>query len=202
MDCIRAINYEQQIIIFGGYDNDKEIVIDTVKISSKIISDNHKKPKWINKPQWKLPTCMMSFGYVLYKHYVITFGGDTFDEKYMDSIYFLNLQRGDAWKQLKHIKCPLKSGFNAILTSDNKIHLFANINKWPNWKDSSKGHFSISIKDLMGKYYPYRFDLSVLKYVDTKTRDIVYGYFRNHQSKIDYLIPHQVIDVCLIYYFI
>ena len=63
-----------------------------------------------------------------------------------------------------------------------------------------RGHYSVSIKDVKGKYYPYRFDLSELKYIDTKTRDIVYGYFRIQQIEMELLIPEEVINFCLLYY--
>ena len=49
--------------------------------------------------------------------------------------------------------------------------------------ESETGHFSIAIRDLIGKNYPYRFDLGALKYIDSTTRDIVYEYFSLGFSK-------------------
>ena len=53
--------------------------------------------------------------------------------------------------------------------------------------------------------YPHRskFDLSVLKYVDAKTKDLVYGYFRIKLSFKDTPnIPNELIDICVVYFFV
>ena len=192
-----SVVYENNIIKFSGYNCTGSTGYDEVMISN-ICDDN---VEWIEKPNWRLPFANDGCGYILYRHFIVMFGGQDNWYQWLDTIYLLDLTNNDqGWKKLDHIKCPIPSKYLAVLTPDNHVHLLTDINKWPNWQESNRGHWSISMKDLMGEYYPYRFDLNVLKDVDVKTRDIVYGYFRNEQSDINQIIPNDVIDICLVYY--
>ena len=175
-----------------------------MKISQILPSDS--LLEWTIKPKWNTSLPLDHVAYVLYEHYLLTFGGaanfnGVNDIQYQDGIYLLDLDRDDGWQELEHIVCPIPSNYLATLTPDNYVHLFLTTNKYPNMTESETGHYSIPIKDLMGKYYPYRFDLGALKYIDSATKDIVYGYFRIHLDEMEQISPKEVMNVCLLYYF-
>ena len=78
---------------------------------------------------------------------MIIFGGCGDD--YHDEIYLLDLTKDEGWQKLDHIKCPQKSSYMSILTDDNYVHIYTEINAWPSWWESKPGHYSISIKSLI-----------------------------------------------------
>ena len=59
------------------------------------ITDN---VQWIEKKP-ALPTGLQECGYILYKHYLIIFGGSDSNDEFVDSIHLLKLQDGDEWKK-------------------------------------------------------------------------------------------------------
>ena len=72
---------------------------------------------------------MAEFGYVIYKDYIIIFGGTEHkarSRKYFDNIYVLDISdRENEWKEI-NIKCPQKSTYLAVL-ADTK---YDNIGIW------------------------------------------------------------------------
>ena len=77
------------------------------------------------------------FGYVLYNHYLIILGGCVMYHYYIDNIFILDLNNIDKGWVKSEIKCPHKSAYKAILTSNNDIHLFA--------IENYRTHYSIPI---------------------------------------------------------
>ena len=152
-DYVGALRYKNRIIKFGGFNNDPDGPIDLVFISSEIKPDDEDPPKWIMKEEWKLPIPLAGCGNVLYKDYVIIFGGVTLDADFIDTVYLLDLQKDDGWEAIQHIKCPIASKYSAVLTSDNHVHLFTETNKWPAWKMSVSAHYSIPISTILGSKF-------------------------------------------------
>ena len=197
---VSVLKYKNRFIQIGGWSDSKLKYLDTVLISEEITKDHVGCPKWMEKPEWRLPRALACCGHILYRDWVIIFGGVSTAFEYLDRIYLLDLSGDNGWQELTHLRCPMTSRYLAVMC-DGDVHLFAGYNKDGSWLDSEKGHYVISIQDLMGDYYPFRFDLGVLKGVDSKIKDVVYGYFRSEQSGIQQIIPNDVIDVCLVYYF-
>eukprot|EP01084_Bolivina_argentea_P070676 128514_1 len=144
--CI--LRYNDQIIRFGGFNYDTNQCMDKFIMSSPIKNlktkkNNHSDIHWFEKLTCKLPEPINGCGYILYKDYVITFGGSTHGGKKLDSMYLLDLKNtNNGWIQLTHIKCPVKSKFIAVLDENtNNIHLFARVD--------NKKHFSIPINSVL-----------------------------------------------------
>ena len=164
MSCVAVLKYKNQIIkiagdTYGKWDYENKFLISS-KINDK---DDHDNILWIEKPEWKLPKRIYRFGHVLYKHYIIIFGGNT-NKSYSgfvseNTIYVLDLNCDDGWEEIKHIKCPLSSNYLAVLTDDNYVHLITETNVWPNWRDSQRRHYSIHISTILGSKFSN--DLSV-----------------------------------------
>ncbi len=104
--------------------------MDTLFFSSKI-GQNYDNIKWKSNKNWKLINGLDSCGYILYKHYIITFGGQITSDKRTDVIYILNMKDNNnlGWTELKHIKCPIASQYCAILDSHNNVRLFTKYNE-------------------------------------------------------------------------
>eukprot|EP01083_Nonionella_stella_P155206 501089_1 len=80
-------------------------------------------------------------GYLMYKHYIIMFGGETTDWKKMDTICVLNVKSvDDGWIELKHIKCPMPSGYVAVVDAKENIHILS--------RSKDCKHYSISISSV------------------------------------------------------
>ena len=148
MDSVSVLLYQDQIITMGGYNKDTEKFVNNVMISSKIKSNDTDAPKWTMNPKYQLPIPLGHFGHILFKHYVIIFGGND-GKTFKDSIYSLDLQRDDGWQKLMHVKCPVASNYIAGLASDNKVHLYTMVNKWPDWKQSVRAHYSMPISAII-----------------------------------------------------
>ena len=154
MYVVSAFVYQNKIIKFGGWNINEGARSSTVMISQEIKQDlsTDMEWTWTEKTKWKLPFGNHLCGYILYKHYVIIFGGSTNPQSFEDSIYLLNLESDDGWKELKHIKCPIKAEYMAVL-SDNHVHLFLGSNQWPNWRDGERGHYTLPISTILGSEF-------------------------------------------------
>ena len=86
----------------------------------------------------RLPFKMYLFGYILYRHYIIIFGGKIGLNEFLDSIFILDLYNKDKGWIESDVRCPKKNGYKAILTSNNDIHLFAS-----DWLNA--GHWSMPV---------------------------------------------------------
>ena len=94
--------------------------------------------KWEKIHDFTLEKPMRGCGYVIYKHYIITFGGNIAYDEYIDNIYILDMRDEEkGWIESK-MKCPKKSEYRGILTSNGDIHLFQAGNK-----KYESGHYSI-----------------------------------------------------------
>ena len=145
---ICVLKYKDRIIKFGGYIQTGQEAVDAFHISSIIKCDDFKHIEWTIKPEYKLKDGIFSCGYILFKDFIVIFGGDD-GRDFHDEIYALDLKRNDGWVQLKHIKCPLKSQYRAILDGDGYVHLFTRINEWPDWKKSDIKHYSMPVKHIL-----------------------------------------------------
>ena len=94
---IPMIVYNEKMIKFDGQKG--------LHISSKIVKDKkydnvhaHDKIVWTMKPEWKLPKAVVCCGYILYRRYMIIFGGIVDDDVFLDSIYLLDLEKSEGWK--------------------------------------------------------------------------------------------------------
>ena len=194
--AVSTIYHQDRIISIGGWDYTTGKCIDTVSMSQPLTKENVGMINWTIQSQWKLPKGLNESGFVLYRNYILLFGGLS-DLGYENIIYLLNINGYNHWQKLEHITCPISGCYVAILTPDNEIHLFLGYNE-----EEHEGHYLLPLSEIMGKWYPSKFDLDVLKYVDIHTKDIVYGYFRDQSNEFGQrLIPNGVIDICLLYFF-
>ena len=154
-DAVSVFVYKNRIIKLAGYNISSwtQDFVDTFIMSSEIKANDKSKIVWTEKPEWKLPKAAFGFGHVLYGDYLIILGGAT-SGPYLDSLYVLDLSSDDnEWQELKYVKCPMKSKFLATIGSDNHIHLFTEINKWPDWQESDTAHYSIPISTILGSAF-------------------------------------------------
>ena len=150
---VSILKYQNRIIKFGGY---CWYFVDTFMISNELHPDDTEKAlEWTELI--KLPRAVEMCGYVLFRHYIIIFGGEGTaiqGDKFMDTIYIFDLnKRIQGWKLVKHIKCPIRSKYCAIIDSDNMVHLFTEINRFDNWRKSEYGYYSIPIASIFGDKY-------------------------------------------------
>ena len=145
--CI--LNYKNRIIKFGGKDREASQLLDSFYMSSVIEPDAIDDITWDKKKQYQLKCPLNQCGYILFKNYIITFGGATATDKYTDAIYILNLNKDHGWIEVKHTKCPIASQYRAVLVDEHYVHLYTRFNKWPNWQESAIKHYSICIKEIV-----------------------------------------------------
>ena len=179
--CI--LNYNNRIIKFGGYIQSKQKSIDTFYISSIIKSDDFKNIEWTAKPEYKLKDGIFSCGYVLFKNFIVIFGGDDGSD-FHDEIYALDLRKDDGWVELKHIKCPLKSQYRAIVDGDGDVHLYTRINEWPIWEHSEIKHYSMPISHILKDLLLRDLEMLIMGYV----RMYIFGKNMNNEKLYDIAI--------------
>ena len=152
MTGVAVLKYNKnKIIRFGGVGIKKQ---GTFMISDEIKKNDNKPIKWSIKPKFKLID-RNPWGYVIYKQYIITFGGGMGGIQFNDKIYLLDLENDDnGWMEVKHIKCPFSSRFVAVL-NDYHVHIFSELGKWPNWEDSQRGHYSVPISTILGSKFSF-----------------------------------------------
>ena len=159
MSAVCLAKYNNKCLKFGGWNVKEKQAMDEFWISSEIKDDDdndeyiflYNDIKWTLKEEWKLLHGLDSCGTIVYNNWVVTFGGTVADDEYIDSIFVLNLQRNDGWKETKHIKCPIASQYRGILDdSEDEVHLFTRLNQWPDWEKSIVAHYSIPIKQIIG----------------------------------------------------
>ena len=155
MNDLCILQYKNRIIKFGGFKQSTDNYMSEILMSSGIKDDYNQSIKWIVQPQWAFKHTLYGCGCMIFKHWIITFGGKIYDDinECIDTIYLLDLNKDIGWIKLKHIKCPLKSRYLAVLTHDFHVHLFSSINKWPNFQDSIVVHYSIHISDIFGSIF-------------------------------------------------
>ena len=158
MTAVAVLKYEDRIIKIGGSGGSYRT---TFLISDEIdedIDENY-TIKWTEKKEWKLPKKIYRFGHVIYKDYVIIFGGNMFDRSksgcyaMLNGIYVLDLQSNDGWEEIKHIECPLGADYIVTLAPDNFIHLVTEVTVWPNWEDGEMRHFAIHVSSILGNRF-------------------------------------------------
>jgi len=179
---VSTLKYKNQIIQIGGLNQVTNKRMDTFSMSLEI-KDNEVENviKFNTKQQWKLPIPLCGFGHVLFKNFILIFGGIA-DRKYLDTIYLLDLKKSNqGWTVLKHTKCPLKSEYLAVLAAGDNIHLFATLNKYPNWKESERGHYSLPISRILGSNYVY----------DDEENETKCGECDNLQTKLNTIIKEK-----------
>eukprot|EP01084_Bolivina_argentea_P036736 67927_1 len=157
-----VLKYENRIIRFGG-NHSAYIAVDTFFMSSPIKPNQYDNISWEMKPQYKLKKPLYRFGYVIYKHYIITIGGSDYGKGgCVDTIYVLDLKSNVGWVEVKNVKYPVKNFLLAVLTGKS-IHICEG--------SYSKGHFSISVTDILEDLYDGSQD-NELK-MNTNNKDII-----------------------------
>eukprot|EP01084_Bolivina_argentea_P159274 277413_1 len=108
--------------------------------TNKIIDDN--LVEWIENKNAALITPLWQCGYVLYKNYIITFGGNlNFGKRVTDRITVIDIYNIDIGWKISNMKCPKEQVYHAVVSTDqSSVHLFT--------RDGTK-HFVISIASLM-----------------------------------------------------
>ena len=164
-----VIEYKNRIIKVGGFNKHSGHKSNKFAISEEIeyIKERTQAPRWIDKPEWKLPLPLFAFGLVSYKHYLIGLGGvannwytsGSGEDKrtgFMNAIFVLDMEDNDGtgWKEID-IECPVKSKYIACITNDNFVHIFTESNKWPNWIERERMHCSIHVSTLLGDQYNF-----------------------------------------------
>ena len=155
METMAIINYKNKIIKWSGFSYVKNVVINTLWISSEIKDEEDEDfdIKWEIKPEFEMKTTLNKCGYILYRNYLITFGGDADCAEFIDTVYILDLEDDVGWIELKHIKCPIKGRYLAIMDDNKVIHLFNEVTKWPDWRKGERGHYSIPVATIFGSKY-------------------------------------------------
>ena len=160
---VSILKYQNKIIKFGGF---CYYFTDEFLISNEIKPDSNDILEW---DKYKLPKNLEMCGYILYKHYIVIFGGEGTGNKFTDTIYLLDLKKDFDWKEVKHIKCPMKSKYVATVTADNMVHLFTEINKVTvNWRESARGYYLpiSTIFDRISKNFKYQRMIAQLKMLE------------------------------------
>ena len=151
---VSALFYQNRIILFGGYNATQRKLHNNFKISGEMHKNHDGKiNKWTINDKYKFETPVIFHSCLQYKHYVLVFGGSVQARAFTDSIYLLDLNNNDGWKELKHIKCPCPSHYIVTITEHNMVHLLMEYNKWPNWEDSKKAHYSLPISTILGSKF-------------------------------------------------
>eukprot|EP01084_Bolivina_argentea_P164799 286463_1 len=137
---------QSTLLLFGGvyYNN----ITKSLSYSSDFWIFNLLNNQWNKITHKKLPKEISGFGYILYNdRIIIIFGGKTFSDKCINSIYYLDiLSTNSQWIKSSQY-CPIKGSYHAILEKDiidNKndcVHLF--------YCQGNKEHFLININDLL-----------------------------------------------------
>ena len=138
IDCVYGYVYISKSELEVG-----EIPTDIVNVILDFYCDEIKDGySWFEIDNFRLEKGMSGCGYIMYKHFIITFGGYANGEGHIDKIYLLDIEdRNKGWKEILHIKCPAKGEYRAVLTSDNNIHLFRST--------EMTGHFSIPLGSIL-----------------------------------------------------
>eukprot|EP01084_Bolivina_argentea_P159275 277414_1 len=117
-------------------DDASKIIIDyTFSIDDNLV-------EWIENKNAALITPLWQCGYVLYKNYIITFGGNlNFGKRVTDRITVIDIYNIDIGWKISNMKCPKEQVYHAVVSTDqSSVHLFT--------RDGTK-HFVISIASLM-----------------------------------------------------
>ena len=154
MSNVAILNCPQipgKLLRFGGYNNEKKTFLDCFLVRFKIkdalipgyvrqitgydkypvdiinvimMFSDHDEYSWMQLDAWELKYKMYDFGYILYDHYIITFGGYSTPCIFTDEVFILDVLNQDKGWIESNIKCPKNGAYIAILTSNETVHLF------------------------------------------------------------------------------
>ena len=147
--AIISLKYQDKIIKFGGIDCNQPILEYLGTFHTTSDKQENDSVKWTLQEQYKFKRGIAGCGCIFYDNHIVIFGGNEGDSEYFDSIHALDLKSDAGWIELQHMKCPLASSYRAVLDGDDNVHLFTQINQWPNWEVSQIRHFSIGIRDIL-----------------------------------------------------
>ena len=118
-----TVVYRNRIIQFGGWSFLQDNLTRRLLISS-VISHKNQCPQWQRPKQWNYPCRVWFNGAIRFKHYVISFGGESLS-KLKDEIFVLDLTDDqNGWVQLQNLKCPSRSRYLAIMGENDIVYLF------------------------------------------------------------------------------
>ena len=152
LKAVCVLEYQRRIIKFGGRDEDGDAV-GKFWISSEIEGNEFcdiVDIKWTLHEEYEFKNGIFNCGYILVHGCIVVFGGSSATNDFSDEICVLDLRRDVGWVKTKHIRCPMKSQYRAVLDDDGDVHLITRVNKWPNWKESEIKHYCIGIKQVFG----------------------------------------------------
>ena len=98
-----------------------------------------KTEKWHNGNNYNLPKAIGQFGCIIFKQYMIIFGGGIDNHNVFNDIYICN-STDFKWKKLD-LKCPPKPGKMYAVLENVDIHLFLYARY--------SGHYTININNII-----------------------------------------------------
>ena len=150
MVCL--LSYQDKIVKFGGHDTENQKMLQSFYLSSMIASDQFDKIKWDIIAEFRFKQAVCYCGYILFDHFIITFGGEPKWGTFTDAIYVLDLKGDKGWVKMQHIKCPMPSSYKAVLDGDKNVHLFTTNNK-KSMRESVMKHYCIPVTEILGDMY-------------------------------------------------
>jgi len=140
------------IVRFGGCNGKTKAAFCDFWMSSKVTGTPSVSLKWTRHKQCALPMGYVSAGYVVWRQWLLLFGGKYAPSKNSNEVLLLNLaqvEQGEArWAKLQHIECPVRSRFHAVLHRQ-KLHLIQFMTSHDEWHS----HFMLSMAEIMGGLY-------------------------------------------------
>jgi len=139
LESVCVVAHQNRLIRFGGMCGARRNS-DKVWLSSPVTQT---AMEWTQ--QRSMRRALSHCGYVLYGDKLVTFGGCVDKVTCTDKIFVLDLARGGGWTECAHIKCPVASCFEAVLSEDGQLHLFTKMNR----VDAIK-HFAAPMAQIVG----------------------------------------------------
>ena len=128
-----------------------KIACDVINVTFRFYSDESEDDNvsWFRIDNYTITKPMSGCGYITHKDYIVTFGGYVGCDEYIDTIYILDMKDKEKGWIESEIKCPEKSTYCAILTTNNQIHLFQGYNTNRESGGYSTGHYSINLSSIL-----------------------------------------------------
>ena len=145
------------ILRFGGCNARTKEALCDFWMSPKLRADATPSPtlrgyKWTKKKSCVLPYGFIACGHVVWRQWLLLFGGQFGPAQFSNDVYVLNLAQigkgGARWTKLHHLECPFRSRFHAVLHRQ-QLHLFQILSLNDEWR----GHYTLSVPEILGGLY-------------------------------------------------